>query len=218
MQTADTNKKEFTFVYRLCRFLCRIIFHTIFPTRYIGRKIIKNLRAPYILVCNHQHAFDPLALSLLTSYEIRFLGKKELTAGKFSAWLLSRLHMISIARHESDIHAMRLCTQVLRNQHVLGIFPEGTRSPGHLLEHLESGFALLALRERKPIIPAYIQHPFRFFHHNSIIVSEPIQPEQFPIRDSLNDSALALSQMVHDRFLQLSQKLSQGEYTNEQIG
>ena len=42
---------------------------------------------------------------------------------------------------------------------VLGIFPEGTRHKEGIMEHVESGVALIALRSGVPMIPLYIGAP-----------------------------------------------------------
>lgn len=46
---------------------------------------------------------------------------------------------------------------------VLGIFPEGTRHKEGIMEHVESGVALIALRSGVPMIPLYIGSKPRLF-------------------------------------------------------
>ncbi len=63
------------------------------------------------------------------------------------------LHMIPVDRHHSDMEAMRACLRVTKAGGVLGIFPEGTRHKEGIMEHIESGVALIALRSGVPLIP-----------------------------------------------------------------
>ena len=103
---AEANdRKEFSPVYRFCRFLGRVVLHTVYPTRVTGREKLKDLKAPYLLLGNHQHLLDPVCVGCLCPLEVRFLGKKELTGSAFTKWFMGQLHMISIARHESDLEA-----------------------------------------------------------------------------------------------------------------
>ena len=153
-----------TFWFTAARALTWLLGHTVFPLRYYGRAYA-DLDAPFILVSNHKHWLDPLAAGAgVRRYEVRFLGKKELVKTRLGAWLLERLHMIVVDRHNSDLKAMRDCVNVIRQGHVLGIFPEGTRCPDTTMEHMENGCAFIALRARVPLLPVLIDRKIRPFH------------------------------------------------------
>ena len=57
---------------------------------------------------------------------------------------------------------------------VLGIFPEGTRHKEGIMEHVESGVALIALRSGVPMIPLYIGGKPRLFRRLDVRVGAPI--------------------------------------------
>ena len=54
--------------------------------------------------------------------------------------------MIDVDRHNMDMAALRACLKTLREGHPLGVFPEGTRHKEGVMEHMESGIAMIALR------------------------------------------------------------------------
>lgn len=173
-KTVPAPEKERTFVYSLARIVACIGVHTILPVKYYHKENF-GLSAPYIAMSNHQSALDPLILAYpCKKYEVRFVGKKELNINKFVSSLLSKLHMITVDRHNSDLAAMRQCAKVLKDGYVLGIFPEGTRHQKELMGEVESGAAVLALRAKTPILPVYIESKPRFLRVNHVYIGEPM--------------------------------------------
>ena len=194
------EKREHTPVYTIARCLAWILFRTICPIRYHHTDRM-NLRAPYIMIANHKSGLDPIALALACKeYEIRFVGKKELSNNKLLAWLLNQLHMISVDRHNSDLAAMRLCTKVLRENRVLGIFPEGTRHLPDLMSEVETGTAVLALRAKVPLLPVYISSKLRPFHITHVYVGEAMDISDLCAQGCDTQTAEQLSQRIRETF------------------
>lgn len=164
-----------TIMYAIARVLFWIYFHLFCFLRCEGREKLK-LDAPYIVIGNHTSMADPIiAAYLISRYEVNFLGKKELADVKFAGRVLLHLHMIPVDRHHSDMEAMRACLRVTKAGGVLGIFPEGTRHKEGVMEHIESGVALIALRSGVPLIPMYIDGKPRLFHRLRVRVGDPIE-------------------------------------------
>ena len=162
------QKPKRTFWYQFSRILACILFHTICPVRYHNKKVLHDADAPYILISNHNSFIDPaVAAYPIRRYEVNFVGKKELAGSKFTAWLFKKLHMIVVDRHHSDMEAMRTFMRTLKNGEILALFPEGTRHHKGVMEELESGIGLIALRSGVPVYPVYISRrvlPFRVTH------------------------------------------------------
>ncbi|MBR1584183.1 MAG: 1-acyl-sn-glycerol-3-phosphate acyltransferase [Clostridia bacterium] len=167
--------KEKTFWYTVARVAATILVRGPFPVRYHNKERFQ-LDAPYILISNHKSALDPLIIAKpCKKYEVRFVGKKELTKKKWVAHLLEKgLHMITVDRHNSDLAAMRQCMKVLREGRVLAIFPEGTRHLPDLMSEVESGTAVLALRANVPLLPVYISRKLSFLRLTHVYVGEPM--------------------------------------------
>ena len=143
-------------IYTIARGIFWLYFHLFCFMHCTGREKL-NLDAPYIVIANHTSFADPIiAAMLIRRYEVNFLGKIELAKAPVVGKLLMHLHMIPVDRHHSDMEAMRACLRVTKAGGVLGIFPEGTRHKEGIMEHVESGVALIALRSGVPMIPLYI--------------------------------------------------------------
>ncbi len=196
-------EKERTFLYTFLRMIACVNGHTLFPVKYHHKERF-NLQAPYICMSNHQSAYDPVTLAYpCKKYEVRFVGKKELNINKLVAWVLAKLHMITVDRHNSDMAAMRLCAKTLRDGYVLGIFPEGTRHHKDLMEEVETGAAVLALRAKVPILPVYIESKPRFLRVNHVYIGEPMDISDLCAQGFNTEVVEALCSRIRDTFFEL---------------
>lgn len=200
--TSETApKRERTAIYTLARIIFGFLFHTIFPLRFHNAQIVEEMQPPYIIMANHRSFADPMALAIkVKKYEIRFIGKRELAHGRLKSWLFSGLHMILVSRHATDMAAMRQCMQTLKDGHILGIFPEGTRHQPEMMQEVESGTAIIALRARVPLLPVYIDGKIRPFHITHIYYGKPMELDDLYAQGVNNDTAHQLCQRIHDVF------------------
>ena len=194
-------KRERTAIYTLARIIFGFLFHTIFPLRFHNAQIVEEMQPPYIIMANHRSFADPMALAIkVKRYEIRFIGKRELAHGRLKSWLFSGLHMILVSRHATDMAAMRQCMQTLKEGHILGIFPEVTRHQPEMMQEVESGTAIIALRARVPLLPVYIDGKIRPFHITHIYYGKPMELDDLYAQGVNNDTAHQLCQRIHDVF------------------
>ena len=195
------QKLERTPLYTICRGLFGLLFHTLCPVRYYNTQVLDQADAPYIIISNHNSAVDPFVLALPTKrYEIRFIGKRELTNNKLVEWAVKQLHMIPVSRHATDMSAMRSCMQVLRDGKVLGIFPEGTRHLPELMQNVESGAAMIALRANVPIIPVYLSGRVLPFHRVRVRVGTPMQIDDIKEQGVNSDTIKLLCERIRETF------------------
>ena len=108
-----------------------------------------------ILTSNHFSSGDPPMICGVIPRRIVWLAKQELFDAPGVGLLYKMGGFIPVRRFEADIRALRRCQEALRRGHMLGMFPEGTRSGGRLGRG-EPGTALIALRSRAPILPMAI--------------------------------------------------------------
>ncbi len=126
-----------------------------------ARKQIRGLErvprhGPLILVSNHLNNADPPVLTQTFPRRIVWMAKQELFDIPIIGWLFRLFGLIPVRRFEADLSALRKAQHALKRGHVLGMFPEGTRSAGLGLKEGEPGTALIALRTGAPILPIAI--------------------------------------------------------------
>ena len=87
---------------------------------------------------------------------------------------------------------------------VLGIFPEGTRHKEGIMEHVESGVALIALRSGVPMIPLYIGGKPRLFRRLDVRVGDPIAMDDLRARGVNRDTCEELLARITETYRALT--------------
>ncbi len=125
-----------------------------YDVRITGREHVPAW-GPAIVCANHNSLLDIPFLTLAVPREIWFMAKAELFARGFSAGLFRSLGGFSVRRQVTDLRAVDTALAVLEQDRVLGMFPEGTRSPEELLPFLP-GAAWIGLVRGVPLVPVAI--------------------------------------------------------------
>ncbi|WP_343600945.1 lysophospholipid acyltransferase family protein [Mycobacterium sp.] len=115
---------------------------------------------PAILASNHLAVADSFYLPLVLRRRITFLAKREYFTGtglkgRFIRWFYSATGQVPIDRSDSDAAhaALETAEWLLGDGRLLGMYPEGTRSPDGRLYKGKTGLARLALHTGVPVIP-----------------------------------------------------------------
>ncbi|MBN2394313.1 MAG: 1-acyl-sn-glycerol-3-phosphate acyltransferase [Anaerolineae bacterium] len=109
-----------------------------------------------LLVINHISRLDTPALLVTATRRIYPLAADKYKNFPVFNRLLNISEAIWINRTEFDREALLKSIAVLKRGDVLGIAPEGTRSPSGALQKAKSGVAFLAARTGVPVIPVGI--------------------------------------------------------------
>lgn len=108
----------------------------------------------YILAANHLSVVEvPLLYCLIGRKDITGLVAKKHQKNPLFRWLVNSMGGIWLNREEADARAIRAAREHLRSGGVLGISPEGTRSPTGALIPAKTGVAYLAAQADVPILP-----------------------------------------------------------------
>jgi 1-acyl-sn-glycerol-3-phosphate acyltransferase len=144
--------------------LLRIVFRPWFEgTENVPRE------GPAILASNHlsfsDHFFAPLPLPR----KVVFLAKSEYFTGRGLKGLVSKAFFSGVGQipvdrsgGEAGERALRTGLRVLAQGELLGIYPEGTRTPDGRLYRGKTGVARLALEARAPVVPTAMIGGFEF--------------------------------------------------------
>lgn len=119
--------------------------------------------APAIVASNHLSFSDSIFLPIAFPRKITFLAKAEyFTApglkGKATAAFFRGAGQVPVDRTGGNAGTAAIATGVrlLSEGHLLGIYPEGTRSPDGRLYRGKTGVARMALEARVPVIPCAV--------------------------------------------------------------
>lgn len=131
----------------------------------LGRPKVEGLEhvpadGPAILASNHLAVMDSFYLPLVVRRRITFLAKQEYFTGtgikgRLLAWFYTVAGQVPIDRTNADSaqDALNTAARILGQGKLLGMYPEGTRSPDGRLYKGKTGLARLALESGVPVIP-----------------------------------------------------------------
>lgn len=154
--------------------LVHFAFSPFFNLLWLNKKApgLENIPAEggFVLCANHISALDPICIAtrLPRKRGIAFLAKKELFENRFLKALITALGAIPVDRGNADLNAIRTSMQALKEGNCLMVFPQGTRSKDNTPTPMLSGASMIALRANAPVIPCYIDGPYRIFRHMDI--------------------------------------------------
>jgi 1-acyl-sn-glycerol-3-phosphate acyltransferase len=211
------NRPRLDLWYRLGRLLARIFLPTFGSLTVEGRENVPS-SGPIIIAANHQSEMDPAVMVYAIDRPVWFMAKRGLFAGPIASYFLRSVHVFPVDRDGRDFDALHWAQDRLDDGSALLVFPEGTRSPGHLSEPVD-GLAYIALRTGVPVLPVAItgtEHipmiriPFHF-RKMKVVIGEPFS---FPPRTSRTDRTLlhSMSEEVMKHIAELLPPAYRGVY------
>ncbi|WP_166983486.1 lysophospholipid acyltransferase family protein [Paramicrobacterium fandaimingii] len=181
---------------------------------------------PAIIASNHLSVIDSIFLPLYLNRRISFLAKSDYFTGKgIKGWatraFMTATGQIPIDRSGGKASEASLNTglAVLGRGELLGIYPEGTRSPDARMYRGRTGVARMVLEARVPIIPVVMvntEHIMpigtRLPHikRPGLIFGEPLDFSRF---EGLEGDRFILRSVTDELMYEL-QRLSQQKYVD----
>ena len=203
---ADAVTGKRSILYEIARGISHVLFRTLMPVKFHNPERLRR-EPPFILIANHRHALDPVAMAIgIPKHQVVFLAKKELGKSPFMQKLLTRVHCILVDRHNVDMEAMRACMKAIKDKKILLIFPEGTRHHEGQMEQIETGTALIAMRSRAPIVPVYFDRKLAFFRRTHLYVGEPIAYDDLLAEGINAETCEKMNERMRETFRQMIRK------------
>ena len=119
-------------------------------------------RGPAILAANHQSYLDSYFLPAVLDRAVFYLGKSDYFHG-WRRYFYEGVGVMPVDREGGDggERSLGRGQEVLQRGDLLGIYPEGTRSPDGRLYRGKTGPVRLAMRTGSPLLPVAIVGSFR---------------------------------------------------------
>lgn len=112
----------------------------------------------FIICANHSSYFDFLILSVVCPRRIYFLAGEVFFKKWQWRWLVKLTKQIKVDRNSKDkSKSIEEVIKRLGENKVIGIFPEGTRSPDGEISKFYTGAVRIALKTSVPIVPVGIK-------------------------------------------------------------
>ena len=149
----DYDKKDDRNFYKIAIPFIKAFANAQFRINCIGQDNIPKEKGRLIVACNHISFADPAVIISHFPYSIHFIAKSELFENPVTAFLLSNLNAFPVRRGLSDRSAIKYACDILDQDKILGIFPEGRRVRSAIPEKAKRGVAFIARRTGADILP-----------------------------------------------------------------
>ena len=128
---------------------------------------------PYILMANHQGAFDIFALLAYLPVDFKWVAREEIFRIPIIGWAMKAAGYISIDRQgrKKAIQSIEKAVAKIQEGTSVLVFPEGTRSPDGRIHAFKKGGFTLAVKAGVPIIPISIRGSREVLPRGSLTVS-----------------------------------------------
>lgn len=193
--------------YFISRTIFEILMRILFRIRVSGTENIP--KPPFIITSNHASFLDPPLVGIsCRKYQVDFMAKKELFDAPIVGIWTRSVGCIEVNRGENSVKSLKEAIRRLRAGHVVGIFPEGTRSSDGSLQEAKRGIGFLIGRAAVPVVPVYVEGSAEAFPKGfrirpgtkvSITVGKPIMPVEFAAVKGEKRDYEAIAGMVMDR-------------------
>jgi 1-acyl-sn-glycerol-3-phosphate acyltransferase len=131
---------------RLLQLVLFLLFRTLARLEVSGQENIPPAGG-CLLVGNHLGIIDgPLYFALIPRQDATGLAARKHQGNPLFRWVVEQADGIWISQESSDLHALRAAVEYLQGGGLLGVAPEGTRSPTGQLIAGKPGAAFLAAR------------------------------------------------------------------------
>lgn len=162
------KKYHESLLYIIVRPLVTFLFLHFYTPKIIGKENIPK-DGRIILAGNHTNNFDCLLLMSSTKRCIHFLAKDELWKGPKKI-IFNHLGLIPVNRRSKDPNSLHMAKEYLKNEKLIGIFPEGTFSRDKKLLPFKYGAVKMAYDTDTKIIPFAIQGKYTFLSKDLKII------------------------------------------------
>ncbi len=180
------------------RFRHRVVRNLLFGTLGVFARLRYRIRierfreqgeGPYLILYNHQTAFDQFFVGMAFKGPVYYLASEDLfSMGALSSLIRYLVAPIPIKKQTTDVRAIMNCLRVAREGGTIAIAPEGNRTYSGRTEYMSPSIAPLARKMKLPIAlyrleGGYGVHPrwsdvVRKGHMRGF-VSRVIEPEEY---------------------------------------
>lgn len=175
-----------------------------------------ELEGGYILASNHLSNIDVFFLAIaMKKRMIHFMAKEELFKNPIMGWFVTRMGAFAVRRGKGDKDSINHAIDLVKDGHVMGIFPEGTRSKDGKPLRAKSGVALIAATCEADILPVHIipktkSGKVRPFHRTYVVFGDVLKYRELGIENKVPSEFKNAGRLIMNRINEISEKQNEG--------
>lgn len=137
----------------ILRWLVRAVFNLVARVDVQGYEHLPKAGS-FVIATNHLGIIDaPMAFYALDRWDMFVMVAEKWNEIALFRWLGKYFNFIFIDRHNPDIKALRKVIELMKEDNILVIAPEGTRSRVGSMIEARPGVSYLATKLNRPILP-----------------------------------------------------------------
>lgn len=188
----------------IIKFVLKITTLLLYRVKRVGMENIEEGK-PYIICPNHISNWDPPTIvASIKRNDLYVLAKEELFANRFLIWLAKKVHALPVKRGKQDIAILKNSLKILKQDHIILLFPEGTRNGIKKKGKLQNGAALMALKSGVPVIPVGIQGNYKAFTKVKINYGKPMYFEEYKNKEITKSVLDEVSDQIMQEIVRLT--------------
>ncbi len=146
-------------MYLFFRKLLSIVFHIKYKITVHHPENIPEMKGGYIIASNHLKMLDPPMIAACIKGKFSFMAKDEIFhKNPFITFVITKCGAFPVVRGSGDEAPIQKAVEVLGEERIFVIFPEGTRSKDGNLGRVKSGIALIASQAAAPVLPVCLKY------------------------------------------------------------
>jgi len=147
--------KAYWFIFNLTQYALKGIFTILYRVNVRGLDKIPR-KGKYLICSNHISYLDPVLIGAYLPRFTYFMAKRELFSYSFISNLVTFFNAFPVSRDLIDRATFNTALKILKNENILCLFPEGTRSVNGKIGEGKKGVGLISFLSGATIIPMVI--------------------------------------------------------------
>jgi len=197
------------FLRGLSRWLGRIILPIFFRIEFRGMENFPR-KGPVLVVANHVAVMEAVLMTVYTPWQVELIGGSDIPNEFFIGIIIRSYGFIPVRRGRMERSALKHAVDVLNQEGVIGLFPEGgTWNIGRMRP--QTGVAWLSNQGNAPVVPigfgglqGALGAAARFKRPRLVMnVGKPLPPADIPVGTAKKNALESYSQQVINAIHQL---------------
>ena len=192
-------------IYKIAKVIYRFLARIVYKIEIDGIENVPQ-KGKLILCSNHRTGMDPFFLMAFFPRQPLFMAKVEAFKNPIIGYLLKYLGVFPVSRGTGDEKAISRALDILKEDKVLAMFPEGTRVRNGERVIAKKGVGLISTTADAPVIPVLIQSDFKLFTKVTCIIGKPIYICKTDYDELDRDDYYKISNEILDKIYILDKK------------
>jgi len=142
-------------VWLTLQYMMRVVFMFWLRFQARGLENVPKTGGGLVLI-NHQSFLDPPLVGVALQRPVSYLARHSLFRVPVISWVLRNTYVMPINRDAPGTASIRTALQRMNDGFLVGLFPEGTRSPDGKVGEFKPGFISMIRRAKVPVYPVGI--------------------------------------------------------------